>query len=297
MRIYLNPIMGVKDFVMEFSTLISVEGLAQYLHRPDWVIVDCRFSLAETHKGKLDYEEAHIPGAVYAHLDDDLSGQVVPGQTGRHPLPDVTVFVERLGEWGIGNHTQVVVYDDSGGMIAVRLWWMLRWLGHEKVAVLDGGYPAWTAAGNPVDANVPMNTAQQFTPDIRPEMLITADGVLLNFGDPGKKLVDSRAVERYSGEQEPIDAVAGRIPGAENYFWGANLDAKGHMHLKQVLRGRFESLFGDIAAEDVTFYCGSGVTAAHNILAVAHAGLGMPAMYAGSWSEWITDPERPIVTG
>lgn len=282
---------------MEFSTLISVEGLAQNLKHPDWVIVDCRFSLADTNKGRQEFQDAHIPGALYAHLDDDLSGQVVPGKTGRHPLPDVGILADKLGRWGIGNGTQVVVYDDDGGMIAARLWWLLRWLGHNKVAVLDGGYSAWTADGHEVDDKGALPEPKHFVPEIKPEMLVTAEGVLLNFGDPGKKLIDSRAPERYRGEQEPIDVVAGRIPGAENYFWGTNLDSSGHMHLKQVLRGRFESLFGDIESEKITFYCGSGVTAAHNVLAVAHAGLGMSCMYAGSWSEWITDPERPIGTG
>jgi len=282
---------------MKFNTLISVEGLAQFFEDPNWVVIDCRFWLDDTKKGKLDYQISHIPGAIYAHLDDDLSGPIVVGETGRHPLPEVTSFAQKLGSWGIGPETQVVAYDDRGGMIAGRLWWLLRWLGHEQVAVLDGGFPAWVAAGHPVTDEVTSPKPKSFFPEIQSEMVFTADDVLQHFGDTGYKLVDSRAPERYRGEQEPLDPVAGCIPGAVNYFWGNNLDNNGHMQLKQVLQGRFESLFGGIPAQQVTFYCGSGVTAAHNALAVAHSGLGMPRIYAGSWSEWIVDPERPIVTG
>ena len=282
---------------MKFSTLISVDGLAQFLNDPNWVIVDCRFWLDNSEKGRLDYQDAHIPGAVYAHLDEDLAGPVLPGETGRHPLPTVDSFVQRLSAWGISSETQVVVYDDRGGMIAARLWWMLRWLGHESVALLDGGYPAWLEEGQPVTDEIISPETQQFIPKINPNILSTSDDILQHFGDPGHLLIDSRAPERFRGEQEPIDPVAGRIPGAINYFWGTNLDPKGYIQLKQVLRGRFESLFGDIPAEQVTFYCGSGVTAAHNALAVAHAGLGLSRVYAGSWSDWITDSERPTVTG
>jgi thiosulfate/3-mercaptopyruvate sulfurtransferase len=289
--------MGAKIKVMKFRTLISVEGLAQFLEDPNWAVVDCRFWLDDTEKGRLDYKKAHIPGAIYAHLDEDLSGPVVPDETGRHPLPDVDRLAQKLGSWGIGPETQVVAYDDRGGMIAARLWWLLRWLGHETVAVLDGGYPAWVAEGHPITGEVPSPEPRNFTPALQPELVLTAKDVLQRFGDPGSILVDSRARERYRGEEEPIDPVAGRIPGAVNYFWNDNLDPKGHMQLKQVLRGRFESLFGDVPVERVTFYCGSGVTAAHNALAVAHSGLGMPRIYAGSWSEWIADPERPIATG
>jgi len=282
---------------MKFNTLISVEGLAQFFEDPNWVVIDCRFWLDDTKKGRLDYQVSHIPGAIYAHLDEDLSGSIVEGETGRHPLPEVASFAQKLGSWGIGPETQVVAYDDRGGMIAGRLWWLLRWLGHEQVAVLDGGFPAWVEEGHPVTDEVISPKPKRFSPEIQTEMVFTADDVLQHFGETGYKLVDSRAPERYRGEQEPIDPVAGCIPGAVNYFWGNNLDKNGHMQLKQVLRGRFESLFGGIPAQQVTFYCGSGVTAAHNALAVTHSGLGMPRIYAGSWSEWIVDPERPIATG
>lgn len=282
---------------MEFKTLISVPGLAQYLNDPDWVVVDCRFWLDDTEKGQRDYRVSHIPGAVYAHLDKHLSAQVVKGKTGRHPLPDTDTLASLFGAWGIGAHTQVVAYDDRGGMIAARLWWLLKWMGHEAVAVLDGGFPAWIAACHAVTADIPEPEPAVFDPDHQGQMLVTVEDILSGFGDPGRLLVDSRAPERFRGETEPIDPVAGRIPGAVNYFWGKNLDAKGHFEIKDILRGRFTAMLMDIPAQNVTFYCGSGVTAAHNVLAMAHAGMGMSKLYGGSWSHWITNPDLPIMIG
>jgi thiosulfate/3-mercaptopyruvate sulfurtransferase len=282
---------------MKFNTLISADGLAQNFENPEWVVIDCRFQLDDTKNGLIAYQKNHIPGALYAHLDEDLSAPIIPGKTGRHPLPNPNMFAHKLGDWGIGNDTQVVVYDDDGGKFAARLWWLLRWLGHETVAVLNGGYSEWITFGLPVTSETSKIEADQFIPDIQRDMISSAQDVLKNFGNPGMMLIDSRAPERFSGELEPIDPVAGRIPGSINYFWGNNLTNNGEYQLKQILRGRFENLFGDIATENVTFYCGSGVTAAHNILAVVHSDLGMPRLYAGSWSEWITDPERPITKG
>ena len=282
---------------MEFKTLISVEGLAQFLDNPNWVVVDCRFWLDDAEKGRSDFEKSHIPGAVYAHLNEQLSAPVVAGKTGRHPLPSMDDISFQFGAWGIGDDTQVVAYDDRGGMIAARLWWLLRYLGHETVAVLDGGFPAWISERHPVNADVSSPQPRTFTPRPQPGMVITADDILAQFGNPGHMLVDSRAPERFRGETEPIDPIAGRIPGAHNQFWMDNLDTKGHFEAKDVLRGRFDTFFGDVPAQNVTFYCGSGVTGAHNVLAVAHSGLGMSRLYAGSWSDWITDPERPIATG
>ena len=281
---------------MNFNTLISVEGLAQFLDDPNWAVVDCRFWLDDTERGFRDYKVSHIPGAIYAHLDQHLSGPVVVGQTGRHPLPSVEEMASRLGNWGIGENTQVIAYDDRGGMIAARLWWLLRWLGHESVAVLDGGFPAWVADDHPVTDEVVEPIVRTFSPNVQAQMVVISDDVLTHFGDPGSLLIDSRAPERYRGESEPIDPIPGRIPGAINYFWNKNL-WKENFELKDILRGRFNILFGDIPAQNVTFYCGSGVSAAHNILSVAHAGLGMPKLYAGSWSHWIVDPERPIMLG
>lgn len=263
------------------------------MDEPDWVIVDCRFWLEDPEKGRQDYLAGHIPRALYFDLDEDLSGPVVPGESGRHPLPHPETLAAFFGAHGIGNRTQVVAYDDRGGMIAGRLWWLLRWLGHTQAAVLNGGLAAWQAEGRPETGEVPVPVPQPFTLDLQQHLVVNAAQVLENFGDPGRMLVDSRAPERYRGEVEPIDPVAGRIPGAVNYFWSQNLDAKGFFEIKDVLRGRFSDMFADIPAEQVTFYCGSGVTAAHNALAVAHAGLGMPKIYAGGWSEWIEDASRP----
>jgi len=282
---------------MNFKTLISVEGLVKNISHPDWVIVDCRFWLEDVDKGWLAYQDSHIPGAVYAHLDQHLSGPKIPGTTGRHPLPDVGALSELFGAWGIRKGVQVIAYDDRGGMMAVRLWWLLRWLGHESVALLDGGIPAWTAEGHPVTVEIPDKAPVQFVPEIQSDMFVDADDILEYFGDPGHKLVDSRAPERYRGEFEPIDPVAGRIPGAVNIFWSNNLSSKGFFKLKDVLKGRFEMLLADIPAQSTIFYCGSGVTSCHNVLAMVHAGLGMAKIYAGSWSHWITDPGHPIASG
>ncbi len=282
---------------MQFKTLISVEGLKQNLHRPDWVVVDCRFYLDQPDKGRLEYLSSHLPGAVYAHLEEHLSGAVVPGKTGRHPLPTIDDFASLVAGWGINRGTQVVVYDDECGKIAARLWWMLRWMGHETVAVLDGGLPAWIAAGGSLDSELPQTESGEFVPQPRGTMVATAEEILRCFGDPAHLLVDSRSPERYCGDEEPIDPVAGHIPGAKNYFWQSNISSRGTFEIKDVLRGRFTALFKHVPPGNVVFYCGSGVTAAVNVLAVTHAGFAMPKLYPGSWSEWITDPQRPIATG
>jgi thiosulfate/3-mercaptopyruvate sulfurtransferase len=282
---------------MDYKTLISPTDLFPHLDDPNWVIVDCRFWLDDTEKGRSDYKQAHIPGAIYAHVDEDLSGPVVPGETGRHPLPLVDEFVNRLGSWGINADVQVVAYDDRGGAIAARLWWLLQWLGHEAVAVLDGGLPAWLRAGFPTTDEVPLLEKREFVPHLRADLVVTAEDVLFHFGDPAYCLFDSRAPERYRGEEEPIDPVAGHIPGAISYPFPRNLDDEESFVPKESLKGRFHVLLDGVPAERAIFYCGSGVTASHNILAVTHAGLGMPRLYAGSWSHWITDPERPIATG
>ena len=282
---------------MKFTTLISTTGLAQNIKDPNWIVFDCRFYLDNPEKGRKDYLQSHIPGALYLHLGEDLSAEIIVGKTGRHPLPDPEHLRTLLSSKGVGNTTQVVVYDDQGGMIAARLWWLLKWLGHEAVAVLDGGIASWEAEGHPTTHILPTPKTNTFRMDLQPQMVSSVQDILLNFGNPGKLLIDSRAPERYQGEIEPIDPIAGRIPGAVNYFWNQNLGPRGFFEIKDVLRGRCNILFQDISPEDVTFYCGSGVTGAHNVLAVAHSGLGMPKLYVGSWSHWITDPERPITTG
>ena len=289
---------------MFYQTLISTDELKQNLGDEDWVIVDCRFSLDDTGLGRREYLKAHIPGAVYAHLDQDLSGRVIPGKTGRHPLPQVGRFIKTLERWGIGQGVQVVTYDDSGGSIAARLWWLLHWLGHDAVAVLDGGWQRWLKDDGPVkggnetpaegEARQPRRT---LTPHLRQEMLVSGEEVEAMRLDPAYLLLDARSADRYRGENENRDPVAGHIPGAISAPYANNLTPDGSFISKEQLQASFKSLLGDIPAERAIFYCGSGVTAAHDVLALEHAGLGNARLYAGSWSEWITDPEHPVETG
>jgi len=279
---------------MPYTTLIPATELAKYLDDPAWVIVDCRFSLADMERGRRDYQEAHIPGAVYAHLDEDLSGPVIAGQTGRHPLPDIETFAQTLSGWGINSSIQVVVYDDSTGGIAARLWWMLRWLGHDDVAVIDGGWAQWSRAGLPVERVTESKPARVFAARPRPDWVVSTAVVEAMSQDQPAALFDSRTADRYRGKNETIDPVAGHIPGAVCAPYPDNVGSDGLFLPKEALRARFESLLGGIPAEQAVFYCGSGVTAAHNLLAMAYAGLGDARLYAGSWSEWIVDPARPV---
>jgi len=282
---------------MEFLTLISTDGLSQFLSEANWRIIDCRFSLEDPERGRIDFHKSHIPGSLYAHLDEDLAGLYVEGETGRHQLPKINDFIDKLNSWGIDNHTQVVVYDDRGGMMAARLWWMLNWVGHKAVAVLDGGFTKWVKEGNPISSELPLNNKGEFIPMVNNDLVVSDQDILDNFGDPRFIVIDSRAPERFRGEFEPIDNIAGRIPGAINYFWQNNLDKEDCFELKDILRGRFDTFLSNVPIENVTFYCGSGVTSAHNVLAVRHAGLGMSKIYIGSWSHWITNKEHPILTG
>ncbi|MBK8539240.1 MAG: sulfurtransferase [Ardenticatenia bacterium] len=280
-----------------YRTLIGSQDLARHLDDPLWRVVDCRFSLLDPPRGRADHARGHVPGAVYAHLDADLSAPVQPGRTGRHPLPDVARLAERLGGWGIDEATQVVAYDDGSGGIAARLWWLLRWLGHEAVAVLDGGWAAWTAEGLPVDDRLPSPSRRQFHPAPRSELVLPADEVARWATDGGHCLLDAREAIRYRGEAEPIDAVAGHIPGALSAPYLDNLGSDGRWMPAAALARRYRGILGPHAAADCAVYCGSGVTAAHDVLAMVHAGLGEPRLYAGSWSEWITDPSRMVATG
>jgi thiosulfate/3-mercaptopyruvate sulfurtransferase len=283
---------------MVYQTLINAAELVQKLAAPDWAIIDCRFSLDAPERGHQDYLQAHIPGAIYAHLNEDLSGDIVPGKTGRHPLPAPETFARVVSNWGIDAQVQVVAYDANGGsMAAARLWWMLRWMGHEAVAVLDGGWQHWQQAGYPVATGMERRAARPFTPQVRSEFVVTADDVLARLHDPNFCLVDVRSRERYRGEQEPIDPVAGHIPGAINAPFAETLDAAGSFLPPEALRTYFQRLLRNTPPERAIFSCGSGVTSAHTLLALAHAGLGDGRLYAGSWSEWITDPNRPIAKG
>src|SRR5690242_12480165 len=213
---------------MTYTTLIPAATLAAHLADPDWAVVDCRFSLAEPERGRRDYDQAHIPGAVYAHLNTDLSAEVVPGRTGRHPLPPVERITQTLSDWGIDARTQVVAYDDADGSMAVRVWWLLGWLGHDAVAVLDGGWAAWQQAGYPVAGGQEARPPRTFVPHPRPERILSAADVQARLRDPAFRLLDARTAPRYRGEQEPIDPVAGHIPGALSAPYAENVDPAGH---------------------------------------------------------------------
>jgi thiosulfate/3-mercaptopyruvate sulfurtransferase len=273
-----------------YTALITAKELKKLLGSDTPLrIIDTRFSLEDPQAGRRAYDEAHLPEAIYAHLDEDLSGEIRPGETGRHPLPDRLELAAQFGTWGIDERTQVVVYDDKGGAIASRLWWLLRWLGHDRVAVLDGGLTGWRESGGKLTWIVPDILPRTFVPDVREHLIVAAERVDAIRQDEDYRLVDSRAAPRYHGEEEPIDPVAGHIPGAENLPFADNLRA-GVMRPKAELRERF----GSTDPERTVFYCGSGVTACHNLLAHEYAGLGLAKLYPGSWSEWIIDPSREI---
>ena len=276
------------------SPLISPIGLEKRLSDPAWVVVDCRFILTDPDAGQTAYRRGHIPGARYAHLDNDLAG--VPGPVdGRHPLPRVDDFADTLGAWGISRASSVVVHDDMSGAIAARLWWMLRWIGHDAAYVLDGGLKAWEAAGLPLDEKIPRIRAVQYVAhNVRRDWVVSTGQVPSELAN-GAKLVDARAPERFQGVTEPIDPVAGHVPGALNWPFSHALQADGSMRPADELHARLEHLTDQPGG--LIAMCGSGVTACHLLLAINAAGLGDGRAYIGSWSEWIRDPERPIATG
>lgn len=280
-----------------YTTLVSTETLAAHLHDPDWAVIDCRFALADTEKGRREYLAAHIPGAIYAHLDEDLCSPIIPGRTGRHPLPAPATFAATLARWGIDSRVQVVAYDDMGGMVAGRVWWMLRWLGHNAVAALDGDWRAWLAEGRPVHAGAESRPPRVFVPDLQPGMTIDTAEIARRLHDPALHLFDARSADRYRGENETIDPCAGHIPGARSAPYADNLTGDGHFLPADQLKALWAARFDDAGSGEAVVYCGSGVSAAHHALARAHAGLPLPRLYVGSWSGWIADPARPIVVG
>jgi len=282
--------------VARYTTLIDVAALAA-LERP--VIVDCRFDLRDTARGEAAYAEGHIPGAVYAHLDRDLSSEPTTDY-GRHPLPPPARISEVFGRLGIDQAAQVVCYDDANGMMAARLWWMLRYMGHDAVAVLDGGYQAWLAAGHTPETGVRDIRPVFFGGRPRPERLVLLDEVVEAVATRPSltvELVDARDPARYRGEVEPIDKRAGHIPGARNHFFQKNLDRHGRFLPAPLLKEAFVGSLGTLPDTTTVHYCGSGVTACHNVLAQVHAGLPEPRLYCGSWSEWSRDAQRPAATG
>lgn len=279
------------------SNIVDTQTLSNHLADPNWLVFDCRFSLADPDKGYTDYQRNRIPGAQYLHLDRDLSAPVVPGKTGRHPLPEPDEFGSMMAERGLSDSTLAVAYDDANGSIAARLWWMLKWIGHDRVALLDGGWQKWVAEHLPVNhqKSVPARGSLKVEP--KPEMLVSMDWLKNNLGRGQIKVLDARAPERYRGDTEPIDPVAGHISGALSAPFSENLGPDGTFLAPEILRARLETILQGTPVDSVVCYCGSGVTAAHNVLAFALAGLDQPSLYAGSWSEWITRPENPIAVG
>lgn len=276
-----------------YHTLADCHTLALHLHDPDWVIVDCRFVLSDPGAGRRAYATGHIPGARYAHLNEDLSSPITPA-SGRHPLPDPAVLAEKLGAWGIDRSKQVIAYDDSFGAMASRLWWLLRWLGHDAVALLDGGLPRWQREGHPMTTDLPAVTPARFAPQERHDMWVDAATVAQAVTQEDWLVMDARAEERYNGEVEPLDPVAGHVPGAINLPFEDNLHLSGRFSSPEELHSLYAGLMENVPPGQVIQMCGSGVTACHNILAMEHAGLHGARLYAGSWSEWIRDPSRPI---
>ncbi|HUL91216.1 MAG TPA: sulfurtransferase [Burkholderiales bacterium] len=280
---------------MVLTALVDTETLARHLAAPDWVVFDCRHELMVPERGRTEYAQSHIPGARFLHMDEDLSAPKT-GRNGRHPLPDAVTLMEKLERAGVDSRKQVVAYDAQGGMAAARLWWLLRWLGHLPVAVLDGGWTQWLAEGRPQTAEVPQPRATRFSGKVN-KTWVDADFVRSRLGDPGTVLLDGRTPDRFRGQNETIDPVGGRIPGARNRFYKDNLDASGRFKQPDILRDEFRAVLGATRPEEVVNYCGSGVSACHNLLAMEVAGLRGARLYPGSWSEWIADPSRPIASG
>ena len=277
-----------------YTTLIDATTARGHITDPEWLFVDCRLDMRDPARGPRDYHASHIPGALRAELDTDLSGPAVPGRTGRHPLPAPDAIIRVFSAWGIGPRTQVVAYDEStGAMAAARLWWLLKWAGHDAAAVLDGGLAAWKAAGFPCGAGTESRPVSRFVAAFRPEMAVDARHVLSVLNDPAWVVLDARAADRYHGQNETLDPVAGHVAGAVSAPYAAGLRPDGAFKPKAELKAVYGAAMAGHDAAHAILYCGSGVTATHGILACAHAGLGVPRLYAGSWSEWITDPSRP----
>lgn len=279
-----------------FTTLIDTATLARHLERSDWVVFDCRFELGNPGWGEREYAAAHVPNAHYLHLDRDLSSPIGDG-TGRHPLPAPEEFARTLASRGVGAECQLVAYDQGNGVYASRLWWLARWIGLRKVAVLDGGLAAWRSAGLPVNQDIPPRTPRPLSITVNADAWVSADAVDRLRERPGTLLVDARGPDRFAGRNETIDPVAGHVPGARNHPFAGNLGPDGRFLDAATLRRRWSTLLGSLPASSLVAMCGSGVSACVNLLALEHAGLSGARLYPGSWSEWIRDPRRPIATG
>ena len=282
---------------MKFDYIVPAAEVVMNLDNPNWVIIDCRFSLKDKEKGLRDYLHEHIFGAFFADIEKDLSGEIIPGKTGRHPLPALDDFIEVISRWGVTNQSQIVVYDDVGGAFAARLWWMFRWLSHENAALIDGGWKAWIELTFPTKNGYELPRESHFRPqrdDSSAASVLTVDKWRQS---SQYHVIDAREPERFRGETEPNDRVAGRIPGAISFPYKRNLDSDGFFRKPEELRESYSSLLRGIPPQNTVCYCGSGVTAALNLVGMAYAGLDVARLYVGSYSEWILDPERPIATG
>jgi thiosulfate/3-mercaptopyruvate sulfurtransferase len=283
---------------MSHAQLLTSQELAKRLDEPRLVILDCRFALDDPAYGRNAYAHGHIPGARFADLETDLSGPVRPGVTGRHPLPAPGQMIERLRAWGVRNDSTLVLYDDGPTAFATRAWWLLAWLGkRDNVFVLNGGFKAWQAAGLPITEKVPVPSPGDFTGQPDERLVVNAAELQQRLGAADLTLLDARALPRFRGEVEPLDPVAGHIPGAQCATFSDNLSSDGHFRPAEQLRQRFEQLLAGRDPRHLVAYCGSGVTACHNLFALSLAGFPLAPLYAGSWSEWITDPARPVAKG
>lgn len=271
--------------------------MKDHLYDPDWVIIDARFDIMDPEYGFLEYQELHIPNAIYVNLNTDLSGPPT-STTGRHPLPDPKEFIKRIADWGVAPHKQVVVYDTSSGSMAARLWWLLHQIGHSAAAVLDGGFSAWLRANLPTPGGIvhPSPTAVSQDYYFRTDGFVATEQIIHPRQEQNSILLDARSRDRFLGLSEPIDPIAGHIPGAINRFHGENVNKEGLFKDSETLRNEFKALFGERSPNDVIVYCGSGVTSIHHLLAMEIAGMPGARLYPGSWSEWIRDPNRPIAT-
>lgn len=276
-----------------YTTLISAKDLSRHINDPGWIVFDCRFTLLETESGRFAYKQSHLPGSIYVHLDEDMSSPVTD-KTGRHPLPDPELFAAKLSAWGVDKTKQLVVYDDAFGAVAGRMWWLLRWMGHKNVALLDGGLQVWQREGFPMTDQVPEVTASDFVANVNNDLWVDAGVVESRLGDDDFIIIDARAEERFLGEVEPLDKVAGHVPGAINMPYDDNLAISSEFESVDELRELYQEQIQGVKPENVIHMCGSGVTACHNILAMEHAGLTGSRLYAGSWSEWILSSDRPV---
>jgi len=275
------------------NAILSTDELESHLGSPNWVIVDCRFDLANPDWGFQVYLESHIPGAVFAHLNNDLSGQITPS-TGRHPLPDGNYFSLKLGEWGITPGTHVVVYDANGGAFAARMWWMLRMIHHPSAYVLEGGFPKWQNESRQIQSRCNQKGNLNYGKvEFDRNMFATSEDIVSLLDNPDILIIDARSAERYIGENEPIDPIAGHIPSAVNRFHGLNLQPDGTFKSPTTLLAEFNELLHDVPSQNTIVYCGSGVTSCHHMLAMRISGLSEGQVYIGSWSEWIRDSNHP----